>query len=529
MSDRTDSEAENPSVDEAAADAANVHERLSHKLADARLGGSEKRREKIQASGKLLVRQRLELLFDDTDYVEDGLLARYEEGLPGDAVVVAYGRIDGRKACVIANDYSVKAGTWGKRTFEKITQAQKNADDAGIPIVYLFDSAGARIDEQFDSFAGRHAWGNIFYNQVQISGRVPQVCALFGPSPAGSAYVPALCDMTIMVREHATAYLGSPRLAEMVTGEQVTLEEMGGADMHCTVSGLGDVLVEDDAEGLNAIRVWLSFLPANWETPPPMAAPLAPRSGRTLEEIVPLKESEVFDMEEFIESLVDEGSWFPYKELFAPEMLTGFARIEGRAVGLVGNQPQHMGGTIFPNSSDKAARFIWICNAYNIPIVFLADIAGYMIGTQVEREGIIRHGAKMVSAVSDCRVPRITVLVRKAYGGGYLAMSGAPMNPDAVIALPTARPALMGPDAAVNGIYYNQIQAIEDPDERQAFITKKRDEYAEDIDVFKIANENAVEAVVPSNDLRAELVRRLDLYSRRKMTRVERRQAVTPV
>ena len=247
--------------------AATVHEQLTEKLASARLGGSEKNRKKITESGKLLVRERLAILFDDENYIEDGLLARYEEGLPGDAVVIAFGRVDGREVCVIANDYSVKAGTWGNRTFEKITQAQKNADAAGIPIVYLFDSAGARIDEQFESFAGRHAWGNIFYNQVQISGRVPQVCALFGPSPAGSAYVPALCDMTIMVRGHATAYLGSPRLAEMVTGEKVTLEEMGGAEMHCTVSGLGDVLVEDDEEALNAIRVWLSFLPANWENP----------------------------------------------------------------------------------------------------------------------------------------------------------------------------------------------------------------------------------------------------------------------
>lgn len=516
-------------AEEASVPAQTVHEQLAEKLATARLGGSEKNRKKIQDSGKLLVRQRLAILFDDENYIEDGLLARFEDGLPGDAVVIAFGRVDGREVCVIANDFSVKAGTWGNRTFEKIIQAQEKADAAGIPIVYLFDSAGARIDEQFESFAGRHAWGNIFYNQVQISGRVPQVCALFGPSPAGSAYVPALCDMTIMVRGHATAYLGSPRLAEMVTGEKVTLEEMGGAEMHCTVSGLGDVLVEDDEEALNAIRVWLSFLPANWETPAPIAPAMEPRPGRTLEEIVPLREAEVFDMEEFVESLVDEGSWFPYKELFAPEMLTGFARINGRPVGLVGNQPKHMGGSIFPNSSDKAARFIWICNAYNIPIIFLVDIAGYMIGSQVEREGIIRHGAKMIFAVSECRVPRITVLVRKAYGGGYLAMSGAPMNPDAVIALPTARPALMGPDAAVNGIYYNQIHEIEDLEERKAFIAEKHAEYAEGIDVFKIANANAVEAVVPANDLRADLTRRLGLYSKRKAVPVARRQAVTPV
>lgn len=505
-----------------------VHERLSKAKEDARLGGAKKYRDRIAADGKLLVRQRLDLLFDG-DYVEDGLLARFEDGLPGDAVVIAYGAVDGRQVCVIANDYSVKAGTWGNRTFEKITSAQQKADAAGIPIVYLMDSAGARIDEQFESFAGRHAWGNIFYNQVQYSGRVPQVCAMFGPSPAGSAYIPALCDLTIMVRGNATAYLGSPRLAEMVTGENVTLEEMGGAQMHSTVSGLSDVLVDEDEEAIAAIRVWLSYLPAHWEEEAPLAPAVEPREGRSIEEIVPLRESEIFDMEELVESLVDEDSWFPYKELFAPEMLTGFARINGRPVGLVGNQPTHMGGTLFPDSSDKASRFIWICNAYNIPIIFLVDIAGYMIGSEVERQGIIRHGAKMIYAVSECRVPRITVLVRKAYGGGYLAMSGAPMNPDAVIALPTARPALMGPAAAVNGIYYNQIHEIENEEERQAYIAEKTAEYAEGIDVFKIANANAVEDVVPANKLRDDLTARLNLYSRRKKTPIQRRQGVTPV
>ncbi|SQD97719.1 putative methylcrotonoyl-CoA carboxylase [Parafrankia sp. Ea1.12] len=505
------------------------HEELERKLTAARLGGSETQRRKQVEAGKMLVRDRLALLFDDGWSFEDGLLARFEEGLPGDAVVTCVGRVDGRTVCVIANDYTVKAGTWGKRTFEKIVNMQRTADDIGAPLVYLFDSAGARIDEQFESYAGRRAWGNIFYNQVQYSGRIPQVCALFGPSPAGSAYVPALCDLTIMVRGRATAYLGSPRLAQMVTGEDVTLEEMGGAEMHCRTSGLGDVLVEDDEEAIAAIRVWLSYLPQHWQEDPPRAQPLEPADGRTVRKIVPERESEPFDMVELINAVVDDGSFFPYKELFAPELVTGFARLDGHPVGIVANQPIHLGGVLFPDSSDKAARFIWICNAFNIPLLFLVDIAGYMIGSEVERNGIIRHGAKMLYAVADSRVPRITVLVRKAYGGGYLAMSGAPMNPDAVIALPTAKPALMGPDAAVNGIHYNRIQSIEDPAERAAFIKEKQDEYAAGIDVFKIANENAVEAVVPTSLLRNELVSRLDVYRRRPRTGPARRVGVTPV
>jgi len=507
----------------------NPHDELTSRVASAERGGSEKQRQKQLDAGKMLVRDRLALLFDDGWSFEDGLLARFDEGLPGDAVVTCVGNVDGRSVCVIANDYTVKAGTWGKRTFEKIVRMQELADSIGAPLVYLFDSAGARIDEQFESYAGRRAWGNIFYNQVQFSGRVPQVCALFGPSPAGSAYVPALCDLTIMVRGLATAYLGSPRLAQMVTGEDVTLEEMGGAEMHCRTSGLGDLLVEDDEEAIAAVRVWLSYLPQNWQQEPPVVEPLPPSEGRSVRDIVPERESEVFDMVELINAITDAASFFPYKELFAPELVTGFARINGQTVGIVGNQPTHLGGVLFPDSSDKAARFIWICNAFNVPLLFLVDIAGYMIGSEVERQGIIRHGAKMLFAVADSRVPRITVLVRKAYGGGYLAMSGAPMHPDAVIALPTAKPALMGPDAAVNGIYFNTIQSIEDPDERAAFIKEKQDEYAAGIDVFKIANENAVEVVVQANDLRAELIARFDVYRRRPRTAPARHLGVTPV
>ena len=507
---------------------ADMHSQLADRLEQARLGGSETARAKQIAAGKLLVRDRLELLLDGPPSFEDGLLARADEGLPGDAVVTCVGTVDGRDVCVIANDYTVKAGTWGKRTFEKITRIQEIAGNTGAPLVYLFDSAGARIDEQFESYAGRKAWGNIFYNQIELSGQVPQVCGLFGPSPAGSAYVPALCDFTVMVRGHATAYIGSPRLAEMVTGEQVTLEEMGGAEMHCRTSGLGDLLAEDEEEAIAALRVWLSFLPPNWQVRPPRSAVATPPTGRSVTEIVPVAESEVFDMTELVEAIVDDETFFEYKALFAPELVTGFARLGGESIGIVANQSMHRGGVIFPDSSDKAARFIWICNAYNVPLLFLADIAGYMIGSEVERQGIIRHGAKMLFAVGESRVPRIAVLVRKAYGGGYLAMSGSPMHPDAVLALATAKPALMGPDAAVNGIYYNHIQSIEDPDERRRFVEEKQAEYAAGVDVFKIANENAIEAIVPGDELRDELIARFSRYRHRRTPHPRRNNPVTP-
>jgi acetyl-CoA carboxylase carboxyltransferase component len=508
----------------------NVHRQLDEKLATAALGGSEAAREKQRAAGRLLVRERLELLLDGPPDFEDGLLARSEENLAGDAVVTVMGHVDGRPVAVIANDFTVKAGTWGRRTFEKITRTQERAADLGIPLVYLVDAAGARIDEQFDSYAGRHAWGQIFTNLVKFSGKVPQVCALFGPSPAGSAYVPGLCDVVIMVRGAATAYIGSPRLAEMVTGERVTLEEMGGAEMHCRQSGLGDVLVEDDPEAIAAVRLWLSYLPSSWRDEPPGTNALPPAPPvRPLEDIVPTREDVPFDITELIEAIVDEATFFPYKDLFAPEIVCGFARLGGQPVGVLANQSLHKAGVLFVDSSDKAARFIWICNAFNVPLLFLADNAGYMIGTEVERAGIIRHGAKMLFAVCQASVPRVSVIVRKAYGGGYLAMSGSPTEPDAVIALPTAKVALMGPAAAVNAIHYNRIVAITDEAERAAWIEEQRAAYEADIDVFKIASENAFEAVVPVTRLRDDLIARFAAYRRRPALPADRRNGVYPV
>ncbi|WP_084526674.1 acyl-CoA carboxylase subunit beta [Nocardia vaccinii] len=506
-----------------------VHDELLERLDKAREGGPKRNRDKQIAAGKMLVRDRLALLLDDDEIIEDGLLARHLEDLPADGVVTCIGRVDGRQVCVIANDYTVKAGAWGKRTFEKMTAMQLLADELELPLVYLVDAAGARIDEQFESYAGRKAWGNIFYNQVQISGRIPQICALFGPSPAGSAYVPALCDVTIMVRGTATAYIGSPRVAEMVTGEKVSLEEMGGADLHSRVSGLSDLLVEDDAEAIAAVRLYLSYLPGSWKEKPPVVEGWDPLPTGDMRAIVPENEATPYDIHDLIDAVVDANTFFEYKELFAPELVTGFARLGGAPVGIVANQSSVKAGVLFSDSSDKAARFVWMCNAYNVPLLFLVDVPGYMLGTVAEKEGIIRHGAKMLFAVAESRVPRIAVLVRKAYGGGYLGMSGSPMNPDAVLALPTAKPALLGPEAAIAGVHFNRAMAIEDPEERQRFVAELRAEYEAKIDVFQIANENAVEAVVPVEDLRAELIARFALYSRRNKRPIERRNGVYPV
>jgi acetyl-CoA carboxylase carboxyltransferase component len=513
---------------EQTAPAPHPQELLLEKIEQFKQGGVEKYHKKLEEQNKLFVRDRLDYLLDPGSFVEDGLLTRSLDNLPADAVVTGFGKIGGRPVAIIANDMTVKAGTWGRKTYQKMTYTQLKADEMGIPLIYLVDSAGARLDEQQYCYAGHDAMGNIFYNQIQISGRVPQICILFGPSPAGSAYVPALCDITIMVDKNVSAYLGSPRMAEMVIGEKVTLEQMGGARMHCALSGLGDVLVKNDTEALDLARHYFDFMPQSWQEKPALIDPKEPAAGRDIEDIVPLNQGTPFDMYELIFRLIDEGSWFEIKKLFAPELITGLARLGGRPVGIVANQSKAKGGVLFVDSSDKAARFIWMCNAFNIPLLFLCDVPGFMIGSHVEKQGIIRHGAKMLFAVSEAKVPRICVMVRKAYGGGYLAMSGNPMQPDCTIALPTARPAVMGPEAAINAVYYNKIMALPE-EEREAYVAEKRREYEENIDSYAVASEFFIENVVPGYQLRQELVSRFELYSQKEYKRIERRNGVMPV
>ena len=506
-------------------------EHLASAASDALGGGAAKYHEKLAQQGKLFVRDRLELLLDSAeDFVEDGLLVNALAGdLPADGVVTGVGRIHGRPVAVMANDSTVKAGSWGARTVEKIIRIIELARKHKHPLVYLVDSAGARITDQVDLFPGRRGAGKIFYNQVQASGRIPQICCLFGPSAAGGAYIPAFCDIVFMVDGNASMYLGSPRMAEEVIGEKVSLEEMGGARMHCEVSGCGDLLVPDDKAAIEAARGYLTYFGQSYEDEAPVLEARPPALGGSLQGIVPEDEAQAFDMYTFISGLVDDSSFFEIKPDFAKELICGLARVEGRTVGIVANQPAEKGGVLFVDSADKAARFIWLCDAFNIPLVFLADVPGFMIGTSVERQGIIRHGAKMITAVSEATVPKISVIVRKAYGAGLYAMAGPGFEPDATIVLPTARIAVMGPEPAINAVYFNKIQAIEDPGERERFVDAKRAEYEEDIDILHLASENVVDAVVQVDDLRAELVRRLDRAKSKDRDFSGRRHGVPPV
>ncbi len=493
-------------------------------------GGPERHRAKAGEQGKLPVRERVARLLDPRSFAEEGLLAGVEaDGLGAEGVVTGLGTIDGRRVAVMANDPTVKAGSWAPRTVEKIVRIQERALGLRIPLVYLVDSAGARIDQQVQMFPGRRGAGRIFFNQVRLSGVVPQVCVLFGPSAAGGAYIPAFCDVVIMREGNASMYLGSPRMAEMVIGETVTLEEMGGARMHTSKSGCGHALVATDEDGIDFARRYLALFPSSCDLPPPALPPAPPACEEPIGELIPADENKPFDMRALLDRLVDAESLLEIHARWARELIVAYARLDGQVVGIVANQPKVKGGVLFVDSSDKAARFIQTCNAFNIPLLFLADVPGFMIGTQVEREGIIRHGAKMISAVSEATVPKLSVIVRKAYGAGLYAMAGPAFDPDACLALPSASIAVMGPQAAVNAVYYNQLQAIEDPDARAARVAELRDAYAADIDILHLASELVVDAVIQPQDLRAELIRRFALAAGKRREWPAKHNPVTPV
>ncbi len=489
-------------------------------------GGPERHRTKALEQGKLPVRERVARLLDDGSFVEDALLASWEaEGLGADGVVTGLGTVGGRTIAFMANDPTVKAGSWGPKTVEKILRVQEAALVHRVPMVYLVDSAGARITEQVHMFPGRRHAGRIFFNEVRLSGAVPQVCVLFGPSAAGGAYIPAFCDVVIMRDGNASMYLGSPRMAEAVIGERVSLEEMGGAKMHTGVSGCGHFLVKSDEDGVDLAKRYLSYFPSSFEEEPPVAPP-APAGGEL--PAIPADENKPWNMHELIGAVVDRDSFLEVHRRWAKEVIVGYARLDGRVVGIVANQPKFKGGVLFVDSADKAARFIWTCNAFGIPLLFLADVPGFMIGTHVERQGIIRHGAKMISAVSEATVPKISVIVRKAYGAGLYAMAGPAYDPDCTLALPSAKIAVMGPSAAVNAVFYNQLQAIEDESERDARRQELMDEYAEGVDLLHLASELVIDAIVQPEDLRDELARRFARYASKRREWPAKRNPIPP-
>ncbi|HWW66900.1 MAG TPA: acyl-CoA carboxylase subunit beta [Solirubrobacterales bacterium] len=453
-----------------------LNEQLHERREKAKLGGGEEKIAKQHERGKLTARERIALLVDEGTFVEMGIHGRPHfaqrsmdgKEAPADGVITGWGNVDGRPCCVAAYDFTVMAGSMGMTGELKVTRLREMALSKRMPFVWLLDSAGARIQEATGSlFAGS---GHLFREEVEMSGVIPMVAAMMGPCAAGTAYIPALADFVPMVSGQGAMALAGPHLVKAVTGEEISMEELGGAKVHCRKSGVGDLEVADDEECIRAIKRYLSYFPANCEQKPPVVETADPddRMSEKLMEIVPDSSRQPYDMYDVIAEIVDDGEWFDLKPKFAKTLITCFARFGGQPAGIVANQPRQLAGILDNDSSDKAARFINLCDAFNVPLVFLQDVPGFMVGSKVEHAGIIRHGAKMLYAVSRATVPKVTVVVRKAYGAGYYVMCGKGYQPDTIVAWPLAEISVMGPEGAVNIIFNKQVEASDNPEATRA-------------------------------------------------------------
>ncbi len=500
----------------------------------AAMGGTE-RIERQHGQGKLTARERVDLLFDAGTFREFGLLAHQHsmtggptepDRTPADGVITGEGLIEGRRAYCAAYDFTVMAGSMGMVGEQKVARLRHRALLTKLPMVWLLDSAGARIQEAAGStFAGS---GALFYEQVQMSGVVPQVAAMLGPCAAGTAYIPGLADFVPMVKGTSSMSLGGARLVKAATGEDTTDHEMGGSQVHCYVSGVGDLEVDDDASCIAAVREFLSYLPSNnRETSPLRESPDPPdRRIDDIASLVPANPRAVYDMRKVIRRLADDGTVFEIKPSFARNIITALVRFGGRAAGVVASQPMFKGGALDIDAADKAARFVWLCDAFNIPLVFLQDVPGFIVGTEVEKQGIIRHGAKMLFAVSEATVPKVTVVLRKAYGAGYYVMCGRGYQPDALFAWPSAEISVMGPEGAVDIIFNKQIAAADDPAAaREQFMATVR----QTIDPYIAASWAFVDDIIEPAETRSAIVGALDAASTKHQSRPWRKHGVPPV
>jgi acetyl-CoA carboxylase carboxyltransferase component len=500
----------------------------------AELGGGPEKIARQHEQGKLTARERLALLIDDDTFVELGIHGRPHfsqralDGVeaPADGVVTGYGKVDGRLVAVAAYDFTVMAGSMGMTGELKVTRLRELALSKRIPFIWLLDSAGARIQEAVGSlFAGS---GHLFREEVIASGVIPQIAALMGPCAAGTAYIPGLADFVPMVKGRGSMALAGPYLVKAVTGEDVTQEELGGSRVHARKSGVADLEVGSDEECIQAIKDYLSYMPQNCEQQPPIRVSADPveREDDDLLEVLPESNRKPYDMYEVIRRIVDDGIWFDMKPQFAKTIITCFARMGGRPVGIVANQPKQLGGILENDSADKAARFINLCDAFGIPLLFLQDVPGFMVGTKVEQAGIIRHGAKMLYAVSRATVPKVTVVVRKAYGAGYYVMCGKAYEPDLIVAWPTAEISVMGAEGAVNIIMRKQIEAADDPDARRAELVG---EYRKIIDPYIAAGNDLIDDIIDPRETRAVVIKALEMSATKRVERPWKKHGVMPV
>ncbi|HXB65195.1 MAG TPA: acyl-CoA carboxylase subunit beta, partial [Solirubrobacteraceae bacterium] len=511
-----------------------LNEQLHERREAARLGGGEEKIAKQHERGKLTARERLELLVDEGTFVELGIHGRPHfaqramDGVeaPADGVITGWGDIDGRPCCIAAYDFTVMAGSMGMTGEFKVTRLRELALTKRIPFVWLLDSAGARVQEAAGAmFAGS---GHLFREEVIMSGVIPQVAALMGPCAAGTAYIPGLADFVPMVKGRGSMALAGPHLVRAAVGEDVTQEELGGSRVHCRKSGVGDMEVTDDPECIARIKEYLSYFPSHCEERPPLRPVSDPidRAEDALLDVLPESNRKPYDMYEVIKLIVDHGDYLDIKGQWAKTIITCFARFGGRPVGIVANQPKQLGGILDNNSADKAARFVNLCNAFAIPLVFLQDVPGFMVGTKVEAEGIIRHGAKMLYAVANATVPKITVITRKAYGAGYYVMNGRAYEPDLIVAWPSAEISVMGAEGVVEIAFRKVVEEAEDPAAKRAELIEA---FRKQFDVYIAAGNDLIDDVIDPRHTRETICRALEMSAGKRVERPWKRHGVVPV
>ncbi|WP_193309407.1 acyl-CoA carboxylase subunit beta [Halorubrum halophilum] len=521
---------------------------LREEIDDILEGGPEKYRQRLPEQGKLFVRDRLDLWFGgeggtrgagdasatDGDpaglHFEDGKFAAFDDWhpnaptgdeedeatddrLPGDGLLTGAAEFEGRDVHFMANDFTVKAGSMAAKGVEKFLRMQQRALKTGKPILYLMDSSGGRIDQQTGFFANREGIGKYYYNHSMLSGAVPQICVLYGPCIAGAAYTPVFADFTVMVEGMSAMAIASPRMVKMVTGEEIEMDDLGGPRVHAEESGSADLVARDEEHARELVADLIGYLPDKAGEKPPKREPKPPKfSPEGIDELIPASPNRPYDLRDLLDRIADAESVFELKEGYGSEIVTAFCRIDGRPVGVVANDPTVRSGAIFPDAAEKAAEFIWTCDAYEIPLLYLCDTPGFMAGSGVEKDAILEKGKKMIYATSSATVPKQTVVTRKAYGAGIYAMGGPAYDPESVIGLPSGEIGIMGPEAAINAVYARKLAAIDDPEERAETEARLREEYREDIDIHRMASEVVIDEIVAPSSLREELAARFAFY-----------------
>jgi acetyl-CoA carboxylase carboxyltransferase component len=497
-------------------------------------GGGAKLQEKQRSQGKLTARERIDYLLDPNTFVEIDLFARHigtDYGLdkaevPADGVITGHGKINGRDVFVYSEDFTVIAGTFGERHGKKICKTVDLARKMGVPVIGINDSGGARVTEEMGALS---EYGQLFFRHVRSSGVIPQIALVMGPVAGGQAYSPALMDFIFMVEKTSYMFIAGPPLVEAVIFKKTTNEELGGPAIHGRVSGVSDLTALNDRDCLDRTKELLGYLPLNCREAPPVVpnGDDPERRDEDLLRIIPADARRAYDIHDVIQRIVDAGSFFELKREFAPNLVIGFGRFHGRTVGIVANNPKHVAGCLDVDASDKGSRFIRFCDAFNIPLLSLQDIPGFLIGNEMERRGIIRHGAKMLYAFAEATVPKITVVLRKAYAGGYLSMCSKDLGADFVFSLPTAEVCLMGPEGAVNILFRKEIAEAENPEKVRA---EKLSEFFERyVNPYYSAAQQHVDDIIDPRDMRPRIIKALEICAGKVDELPKKKHGVMPV